>query len=113
MATFIKDYALYFYIETLYLAPLNFLKPLKPPVRLYINISINHIINLFKCLRNSKIYKYIFIIIDHLIKIKHFIFITSLNTKELIKVFIYTIYKSYSVLNTIISNKDFLFIFNF
>ena len=31
--------------------------------------------------------------------------ITSLDTKELIKVFIYTIYKLYSALNTIISDK--------
>ena len=42
---------------------------------------------------------------------KYFIPITSLNTKELIKVFIYTIYKLYSVLNTIIFNRGFLFIF--
>jgi len=46
-------------------------------------------------------------------KIKHFIPITSLNTKELIKVFIYTIYKLYSALNTIISNRGSLFISNF
>jgi hypothetical protein len=44
---------------------------------------------------------------------KHFIFIISLDIEELIKVFIYTIYKLHSVLNTIISNKGFLFIFNF
>ena len=44
---------------------------------------------------------------------RHFIPITSLDTKELIKIFIYTIYKLYSTLNTIISNKDSLFIFNF
>ena len=46
-------------------------------------------------------------------KIKYFIPITSLDTKELVKVFIYIIYKLYSTLNTIISNKDSLFIFNF
>ena len=44
---------------------------------------------------------------------RHFIFITNLDIEELIKAFIYTIYKLYSALNTIISNKGFLFIFNF
>jgi len=46
-------------------------------------------------------------------KIRHFIPITSLDTKELIKVFIYTVYKLYSALNTIISNRGSLFISNF
>ena len=106
---------LYFllYIKTPHLVPPSFLKLLKLPVRLWANISINYIINLLKCLYNSKIYRYIFIVINPLIKIKHFISVTSLNTKEFIKVFIYTIYKLYSTLSTIISNKGFLFISNF
>ena len=76
-------------------------------------IFINYIINLPKYLYNSKIYRYIFIIINRLIKIRHFIPITSLNIEELIKVFIYIIYKLYSALSTIVFNKDSLFIFNF
>ena len=44
---------------------------------------------------------------------KYFIPVTSLNIEEFIKAFIYTIYKLYSALSTIISNKGFLFIFNF
>ena len=76
-------------------------------------MSINYIINLPKCLCNSKIYRYIFIIINRLIKIRHFIPITSLDIEELIKVFIYTVYKLYSALSTIISNKGSLFVFNF
>ena len=39
--------------------------------------------------------------------------IISLDIEELIKVFIYTIYKLYSAPSTIISNKGFLFIFDF
>ena len=111
--TFIKDYAFYFYIKTLYLIPPGFLKLLKLLVCLWANIFINYIVNLLKCLYNGKIYKYIFIIVDRLIKIKYFIFITSLNIEELVKVFIYTIYKLYSTSSTIISNRDSLFIFNF
>jgi len=45
-------------------------------------------------------------------KIKHFIFITSLDTEELVEAFIYIIYKLYSALNTIVSDKGFSFIFN-
>jgi hypothetical protein len=44
---------------------------------------------------------------------RHYIFITSLDIKELIKAFIYTIYKLYGALSTIIFNKGSLFIFNF
>ena len=44
---------------------------------------------------------------------RHFIPITNLNIEELIKVFIDTVYKLYSILSTIISNKGSLFIFNF
>ena len=46
-------------------------------------------------------------------KIRHFISITSLNTKELVKAFIYTVYKLYGALNTIISNRGSLFVSNF
>ena len=113
MATFIKDCALYFRIKTLRLVPPGFLKLLELLVRLQTNISINYVINLPKCLYNSKIYRYIFIIVNRLIKIRYFIPITSLNTKELIKVFTYTIYKLYGALSTIVSNKGSLFISNF
>ena len=113
IATFIKDCAFYFYIKTLYLVPLGFLKPLKLPVRPQADISIDHIVDLPKCLYNSKIYRHIFVVIDHLIKIRHFIPITSLNIEELIKAFIYTIYKLHSIVNIIISNRGSLFIFNF
>ena len=44
---------------------------------------------------------------------KYFIPVTSLDIKELIKVFIYTVYKLYGALSTIISNRGSLFIFNF
>ena len=44
---------------------------------------------------------------------RYFIPVTSLDTEELVKIFIYIIYKLYSTLNTIISNKGSLFISNF
>ena len=113
MATFVKDCALCFYTKTPCLIPLSFLKLLKLLVRPWTNISINYIIDLHKCLCNSKIYRYIFVIVDRLIKIKYFISITSLDIKELLKVFIYTVYKLYNALNTIVSNRGSLFVFDF
>jgi hypothetical protein len=44
---------------------------------------------------------------------RYFIPITSLDIEELIKVFIYTVYKLHSILSTIISNKGSLFISDF
>jgi hypothetical protein len=108
-----KNYALYFYIKTLYLALPGFLKLLKLLVCPWTDISINYIIDLPKCLCNSKTYKYIFIIVNCLMKMRYFIPVTSLNIKELIKAFIYTIYKLHSTLNTIISDKGSSFVFDF
>ena len=103
----------YFYIKTPRLVPPGFLKLLELPVRPWANISINYIINLPKCFYNSKIYRYIFIVVDRLMKIRYFISITSLDIKELVKVFIYTVYKLYGILSIIIFNKGFLFISDF
>src|SRR6266571_3482317 len=101
MATFIKDCAFYFCTKTLCLISLGFLKPLKLLICLSTDISINHVIDLPKCFHNSKTYKHIFSIVDHLTKIRHFIFIISLDIEELVKTFIYIIYKLHSALNTI------------
>ena len=44
---------------------------------------------------------------------RYFIPITSLDTEEFIKVFIYTIYKLYGALSTIIFNRGSLFVSDF
>ena len=44
---------------------------------------------------------------------RYFIPITSLDIEELVKVFIYTVYKLYGTLSIIISNRGSLFIFDF
>ena len=49
-------------------------------------------------------------VINRLIKIRYFIPITSLDTKELVKVFTYTIYKLYSALSTIVSDRGSSFV---
>ena len=97
-------------MKTLYLALPGFLKLLELLVRPWTDISIDYVVDLPKCLRNGKIYRYIFVVVDRLIKIRHFISVTSLDTKELIKAFTYTIYKLYGALSTIISNRGSLFI---
>src|SRR6266705_2213598 len=98
MAIFVKDCAFYFYIKTLRLVLPSFLKPLELLIHLWTDISIDYIIDLPKCLHNGKTYKYIFIIINCLMKIRHFIFINSLDTEELVEAFTYIIYKLYSAL---------------
>jgi hypothetical protein len=111
--TFVKDCALYFYIKTPCLVPPGFLKPLELPVCLWTDISINYVVNLPKCLCNSKIYKHIFVVVDCLIKMRHFIPVTSLDIEELIKAFIYTVYKLYGALSIIISDRGSLFVSDF
>jgi len=101
-ATFIKDCALCFHTKTPRSAPPGFLKPLELPVRPWTDISVDHVINLPKCFYNGKTYKHIFIIIDRLIKMRHFIPATSLDTEELIKAFTYTNYNLHGVPNTIV-----------
>jgi len=53
-----------------------------------------------------------FVVVDRLTKIKHFIFVISLDTKKRIKAFTHIIYKLHNILNIIISNKSFSFIFD-
>ncbi len=112
MAIFIKDYALCFHTKTLCLTLFGFLKPLKPPIYLWTNIFIDYVIDLPKCLRNGKIYKYIFIAIDCLTKMRHFILIINLDIEEFIKAFTYIVYKLHSALNIIIFDKGFSFTSN-
>ena len=82
------------------------------PIHPWTDIFVDYVIDLPKCLYNGKTYKYIFVVVDRLMKIKYFILITSLDIKEFIKAFTYTVYKLYNILSTIISNKSFLFIFD-
>ena len=44
---------------------------------------------------------------------RYFIPVISLDIEELVKVFIYTVYKLHGALSTIIFNRGSLFIFNF
>jgi len=44
---------------------------------------------------------------------RYFIPITSLDTEELVKAFIYTVYKLHGAPNTIISNRGSLFVSDF
>jgi len=69
MATFIKDYTLYFCTKTPHSALPGFLKPLELPTRLWTDISINYIITLLVYQRHGKAYEHILVIVDRLIKI--------------------------------------------
>ena len=112
-ATFVKDCALCFRTKTPRLAPPGFLKPLELPVRLWTDISIDYVVDLPKCLRNGKTYRHIFVVVDRLTKMRHFIPVTSLDTEELVEAFIHTVYKLHGALSTIVSDRGSLFVSDF
>lgn len=56
-------------------------------------------------MRSGRIYKYIAVIIDRLIKIRYYIPIEILKIEELVKRVIKKIYSIYGLLNNIISDR--------
>ncbi len=57
-------------------------------------------------------YKYVLIFIDHLIKMKHLIFITSMKVEEVINCFYAHVWKHHDLLEFFMSDRDTQFIFN-
>jgi hypothetical protein len=112
-ATFVKDCALCFRTKTPRSAPPGFLKPLELPVRPWTDISIDHVVDLPKCLRNGKPYRHIFVVVDRLTKMRHFIPVASLDTEELVEAFTHTVYKLHGAPSTIVSDRGSSFVSNF
>ena len=104
-ATFVQNCALCFQTKTPRSAPPGFLKPLELPARPWTDISIDHVIDLPKCKRNGKIYRHIFAIVDRLTKMRHLIAVTSLDTDELVEVFLHYVYRLHGARETIISGR--------
>ncbi len=57
-------------------------------------------------------YKYVLIFIDHFIKMRHLIFITSMKVEEVINCFYAHIWKHHDLLKFFMSDQDTQFIFN-
>ncbi|KAF1976934.1 hypothetical protein BU23DRAFT_454721, partial [Bimuria novae-zelandiae CBS 107.79] len=66
------------------------------------DISINYITLLLECERDSRTFKYIFIIICCLVKMCYFIPVTSLGANKLAFTFISYIYCLYGTLDNVI-----------
>ncbi len=60
----------------------------------------------------SIIYRYVLIFIDHLIKMKHLVLITSMKVEEVINCFYAHVWKHHDLLEFFISDWDTQFIFN-
>ena len=112
-ATFVKDCALCFCTKTPRSAPPGFLKPLELPAHPWTDISMDHVVDLPQCPHGRKAYRHIFVVVDQLTKMRHFIPVTSLDTEELVDVFVHTVYKLHGALDTIISDRGTAFVSDF
>ncbi len=57
-------------------------------------------------------YKYVLIFVDHFIKIRHLVLITSMKVEEVINYFYAHIWKHHDLLKIFMFNQDTQFIFN-
>ncbi len=57
-------------------------------------------------------YKYVLVFIDHLIKMKHLVLITSMKIEEVINCFYTYVWKHHDLLKFFMSDQDTQFIFN-
>ena len=112
-ATFVKDCALCFRTKTPCSAPPGFLKPLELPAHPWTDISMDHVVDLPWCPHGGKAYRHIFVVVDQLTKMRHFIPVTSLDTEELVDVFVHTVYKLHGAPDTIISDRGTAFVSDF
>ena len=112
-ATFVRDCALCFQTKTLRSAPPGFLKPLELPARPWTDISIDHVVDLPECKRNGKTYRHIFAVVDRLTKMRHLVAVTSLDTDELVEVFLHHVYRLHGAPETIISDRGPSFVSDF
>ena len=112
-ATFVKDCALCFRTKTPRSAPPGFLKPLELPARPWADVSMDHVIDLPTCTRNGKAFRHIFVVVDRLTKMRHFIPVATLDTDELVEVFTHTVYKLHGAPDSIVSDRGSAFVSDF
>ena len=112
-ATFVKDCALCFRTKTPRSAPPGFLKPLELPARPWTNISMDHVVDLPACTQNGRKFQHIFVVVDRLTKMRHFIPVATLDTNELVEAFIHTVYKLHGAPDSIVSDCGSAFVSDF
>ena len=76
------------------------------------DVFMNYVNSLSLSIFMSITYKYVLIFIDHFIKIKHLVLITSMKVEEAINCFYAHVWKHHNLLKFFMSDRDTQFIFN-
>lgn len=71
---------------------------------------MSHIFDLPPCKREEKLYRHILVIVDRLLKMRHFIPTVSLDTTELVECFTKNVYKLHGAPESIVSDRGPAFI---
>jgi hypothetical protein len=82
------------------------LKPLVIPLILWHDISVDYITSLAPYRRKNQAFQYLVVVIDHLIKMHHFIVTQGLGVEELAERFIERVYSLYGLLATSLSARS-------
>ncbi len=80
--------------------------------RCWCDVFMNYVNSLSLSIFMNIAYKYVLVFIDHLIKIRHLILITSMKVEEVINCFYAHVWKHHDLLKFFISDQDTQFIFN-
>ncbi len=80
--------------------------------RRWCDIFMNYVNSLSLNIFMSITYKYVLVFIDHFIKMKHLVLITSMKVEEVINCFYAYVWKHHDLLKFFMSDQDIQFIFN-
>jgi len=76
------------------------------------DVFMNYVNSLSLSIFMSITYKYVLIFIDHFMKMKHLVLITSMKVEEAINCFYAHVWKHHNLLKFFMSDRDTQFIFN-
>ncbi len=76
------------------------------------DVFMNYVNSLSLSIFMSITYKYVLVFIDHFIKMRHLVFITSMKVEEVINCFYAHVWKHHDLLKFFVSDRDTQFIFN-
>ncbi len=80
--------------------------------RRWCDIFMNYVNSLSLSIFMSITYKYVLIFVDHFIKMRHLVLITSMKVEEVINCFYAYVWKHHDLLKFFMSDRDTQFIFN-
>ncbi|KAI0992602.1 hypothetical protein K3495_g15583, partial [Podosphaera aphanis] len=94
-------------------APPGFLQPLPLPIRPWSEISVDYISPLPKCKFNGILYKHLLVVVCRLMKMRHFIPVTSLEADALANAFVCRVYCLHGSPENIVSDRGSQFVSQF